>query len=129
MSSNPCERKDHLDQKNKSLKKTLRQLILEFPDAHFFNIDLNWSNSGFAIIYPKNYEEISQDRIANLGPYLHKTYKDVILPSLSKEIQESIHDCTLDEETCRPLTKLDRELYDILQSGEELDYVDISLIT
>ena len=77
----------------------------------------------------KKYEEIAQDRIANLGPYLHKTYKDVILPSLSKEIQESIHDCTLDEETGRPLTKLDRELYDILQSGEELDYVDISLIT
>ena len=129
VTSNTCEGIDHLDQKNKSLKKTLRQLILELPDAHFINIDLNWSNSGFAILYPKKYEEIAQERIANLGPYLHKTYGDAILSSLSIEMQESIHDCTWDEETGRPLTKLDRELDDILQSGEYLDYVDISLIT
>ena len=44
-------------------------------------------------------------------------------------MQETIHDCTWDEETGRPLTKLDRELDDILQSGEDLDYVDMSLIT
>jgi len=129
VSSNTCEGIDHLDQTNKTLKKTLRQLILELPDAHFINIDLNWSNSGFAILYPKKYEGISQDRIANLGPYLHKAYGDAILPSLSIEMQESIHQCTWDEETGRPLTKLDRELDDILQSGEDLDYVDISLIT
>ena len=63
---------DHLDQKNKPLNKTLRQLILELPDAHFINIDLNWSNSAYAIIYPKKYEEVEQERIANRGPYLHK---------------------------------------------------------
>ena len=129
VTSNTCEGIDHLDQKNKSLKKTLRQLILELPDAHFINIDLNWSNSGYAILYPKKYEEIAQERIANLGPYLHKTYGDAILSSLSIEMQESIHDCTWDEETGRPLTKLDRELDDILQSGEDLDYVDMTLIT
>ena len=44
-------------------------------------------------------------------------------------MQELIHDCTWDKETDRPLSKLDRELDDILQSGEDLDYVDISLIT
>ena len=44
-------------------------------------------------------------------------------------MQETIHDCTWDEESGRPLTKLDRELDDILQSGEDLDWVDISLIT
>ena len=67
--------------------------------------------------------------IANLGSYLHKAYGDSILQSLSIEMQESIHDCNWDDETGRPLTKLDRELDDILQSGEDLDYVDISLIT
>ena len=77
----------------------------------------------------KKYEGIAQERIANLGPYLHKAYGDAILPSLSIEMQETIHDCTWDEETGRPLTKLDRELDDILQSGEDLDWVDISLIT
>ena len=44
-------------------------------------------------------------------------------------MQETIHDCTWDDETGRPLTKLDRELDDILQSGEDLDYEDMSLIT
>ena len=129
VASNTCEGIDHLDQENKTIKKTLRQLILELPDAHFINIDLNWSNSGFAILYPKKYEGIAQERIANLGPYLHKAYGDAILPSLSIEMQETIHDCTWDEESGRPLTKLDRELDDILQSGEDLDWVDISLIT
>ena len=124
-----CDGIDHLDQKNKPLKKTLRQLILELSYAHFINIDLNWSNSGYSIIYPKKYEGIAQERIANLGPYLHKAYGDPILQSLSIEMQAQIHECTWDEETGRPLTKLDMELYDILQTGDDLDYVDISLIT
>ena len=46
-----CEGIDHLDQRNKALKKTLRQLILELPDAHFISIAINWSNSGLATIY------------------------------------------------------------------------------
>ena len=129
VTSNACEGIDHLDVLNKDLKKTLRQLILELPDSHFINIDPNWSNSGYTIIYPKKYEGISQDKIANLGPYLHKAYGKPILKSLSIEMQETIHDCTWDEETGRPLTKLDRELDAILQSGEDLDYVDMSLIT
>ena len=45
------------------------------------------------------------------------------------EIQELIHKCTQDEETGRPLTKLDRELDDILKIDDDLDYVDITLIT
>ena len=44
-------------------------------------------------------------------------------------MQELIHECTWDEETCRPLTKLDKELDDILKTDNELDYVDITLIT
>ena len=128
VNSNTCKGIDHLDQKNKPLKKTLRQLILELLDAHFINIDLNWSNSGYAIIYPKKYEGIARDRIANLGPYLHKEYGDPILQSLSVEMQQLIHECTWDEETGRLLTKLERELNDILQTGDDLDYVDISLI-
>ena len=124
-----CDGIDHLDQKNKPLKKTLRQLILELPDAHLINIDLNWSNTGYSIIYPKKYEGIAQERIANLGPYLHKAYGDPILQSLSIEMKAQIHECTWDEETGRPLTKLDRELDDILQTGDDLDYLDITMIT
>ena len=60
---------------------------------------------------------------------MHKAYGDPILQSLSIEMQQSIHDCTWDEKTGRPLTKLDRELDAILRTGDDLDYVDISLIT
>ena len=44
-------------------------------------------------------------------------------------MQEAIHDCTWDEETGRPVTKLDRELDNILQLGDDLDYIDMSLVT
>ena len=91
VSSSMCEGIDHLDQSNKQLKKTLRQLILELPDAHFINIDINWSNSGYAIIYPIKYEEMAQERISNLGPYLHKAYGDSIIQSLLVEIHTLIY--------------------------------------
>ena len=126
---NACEGIEHLDVQNKELRKNLRQLILELPDTHFINIDRNWSNSGYTIIYPKKYEGISQEKIANLGPYLHKAYGNSVLKSLSIEMQEAIHDCTWDEETGRPVTKLDRELDNILQLGDDLDYIDMSLVT
>ena len=44
-------------------------------------------------------------------------------------MQELIHKYTWDEETGRPLTKLDRELDEIFRIGDDLDYVDITLIT
>ena len=128
VSSNTCEGIQSLDSKNTKLKKTLRQLILELPDAHFINIDLNWSNTGYSILFPKKYEVAAQERIANLGPYLHKAYGDNILPSLSPSMQEEISEVTWDKETGRPLTKLDRELDDILEGGTKLDYVDLSII-
>ena len=127
--STTCEGIDHLDQVNTPLKKTLCQLILDLPDAHFINVDLNWTRSAFAILYPIKYEEPAKERIANLGAYLHKEYGDSILQSLPVETQQIISEVTWDQETGRPLSKLDRELDDILEDGETLDYVDISLIT
>ena len=124
-----CEGIDHLDQKNTALKKTLRQLILGLPDAHFINVDLNWTRSAFAILYPKKYEQAAKEKIANLGAYLHKEYGDEILQSLPVETQQVISEVTWDSETGRPLSKLDRELDDIIQDGENLEFVDISLLT
>mmetsp|Transcript_11877 Transcript_11877/g.17373 ORF Transcript_11877/g.17373 Transcript_11877/m.17373 type:complete len:155 (+) Transcript_11877:999-1463(+) len=43
-------------------------------------------------------------------------------------MQQLIHECTWDEKTGKPLTKLDRELDDILKTGEDLDYVDMTLL-
>ena len=39
-----------------------------------------------------------------------------------------VKECTWDEKTGRPLTILDRELDDILKTGENLDYVDMTLL-
>ena len=39
--SNTCDGIEFLDQPNKPLKKTLRQLILGIPGSYFINIDLN----------------------------------------------------------------------------------------
>ena len=127
--STSCDGIDHLDQTNSSLKKTLRQLILELPDSHFINIDLNWTRSAFAILYPTKYEQAAKEKIANLGAYLHKEYGNQILQSLPVETQQIISEVTWDEETGRPLSKLDRELDDILQTGDSLEFVDISLLT
>ena len=51
---------------------------------------------------------------ANLGPYLHKAYGDKVLSSLPTDMQQTISEVTCDETTERPLTKLDRELDDII---------------
>ena len=129
VNSRTCDGIEFLDQVNSGLKKTLRELILDLPDAHFINIDLNWSRSAYAILYPKKYEEKATERIANLGAYLHQTYGDKVLKSLPAEVQAQVKEVTWDEVTGRPLSKLDRELDNILQEGEDLEYVDMSLIT
>ena len=128
VTSNTCEGITQLDQRNGSLKKNLRQLIIGLPDAHFININLNWSNSAYAIIYPRKHEKEAKERIANLGPYLHESYGDNILSSFDAEMQQLIKETTRDEKTCRPQSKLDLELDDILASGDTMDYVDMTLL-
>ena len=112
MVSNTCDGIEFLDQTNKPLKKTLRQLILGIPDSHFINIDLNWSRSSFAILYPKKYENMARDKIANLGAYLHKTYGNDVLQYLLADTQELIKEVTWDQTTGHSLSKLDSELDD-----------------
>ena len=99
MVSNTCDGIEYLDQLNQSLGKTLRQLILEIPDLHFINIDLNWSRSSFTILYPKKYENMAKDKIANLGAYLHKTCGDNMIQSLPAETQQLISEVTWNEVT------------------------------
>ena len=72
---------------------------------------------------------MAKDKIANLGAYLHKEYGDDILQSLPADTQRAISKVTWDPETDRLLSKLDRELDDILEDGASLEFVDISLIT
>ena len=123
-----CEGIAHLDQKNLTLKKTLRELILALPEAHFINIDLNWKKDSYQILFPKKYDEIARGKIAHLGTYLHREYGDSVLTSLPVEAQQIIHETTWDEEKQRPISKLDKELDDILDAGDALEYVDLELI-
>ena len=129
IASQSCDGIEYLDIINKDLGKTLRECILGIPDSHFLNVDLNWSKSSFAILYPLKYEDLAKERIAHLGPFLHRTYGDKILPSLPATTQQEIAEITWDESTNRPISKLDRELDDILTEGDTLDFVDISLLT
>ena len=100
---------------NNALGKTLHELILALPDSHFLSIDLNWSRSSLSILYPLKYEELAKERIANLGPYLHQAYGNDILTSLPTETQGVAT-------TNYPISKLDRELEDILAEDGKLDY-------
>ena len=63
-----------------------------------------------------------------MGTYLHREYGDSILASLPVEAQQIIHDTTWDEEKQRPISKLDKELDDILDAGDALEYVNLELI-
>ena len=122
-----CSGIEHLDQKNTKLRKTLRELIVGLPEAHFINIDLNWKGDALHILYPKKYEDKSRELIANLGPYLHKFYGDDILTSLPADTQELISQTKWDDQG-RPISKLDQELDDILAVDESIDFIDIQFL-
>ena len=71
---------------------------------------------------------MARERIAHLGPYLHKTFGDKILTSLPVTTQQEISKITWDEKTGRPVSKLEKELDDILTEGTNLDFIDMSLL-
>ena len=45
---------NHLDQRNSKLKRTIRELVVGLPGAHFLSIDLNWRGDSYNILFPKN---------------------------------------------------------------------------
>ena len=124
-----CEDVDYLDVRNVTLDKTLRQLILSLPNSHFINIDQKWNKSGFQILFPTKYEDNAKNMAAHLGTYLHRQHGDAILPSLSVNTQEKIHNTLWDSDLNRPVSKLDQELDGFLEEGDNLEFVDISLLT
>ena len=127
ISSMTCQGIEHLDQMNTKLKRTLRELIVSLPDAHFINVDLNWTGDSYAILFPTKYEAEARDKIAHLGPYLHKGYGDDILPSLPSDTQAVIYSTIWDDKTGRPSSKLDVELDRILDEDDGIDFVDLTL--
>ena len=67
------------------------------------------------------------NKIAHLVAYLHKEFGDKIIPALPPEAQQIIHDTTWDEEG-RPSSKVDRELDDIMEEHDKLDFIDMEYI-
>ena len=84
---------------------------------------------GIIFYIQKNMVIKQRDRIVHLGTYLHREYGDHILLSLSAEMQAIIKDTTWDEEKQRPISLLDKELDAVLDAGDKLYFIDISLIT
>ena len=117
----------HLDQKNKALKKTIRELVVGLPGAHFLSIDLNWRRDSYNILFPKKYDEIARNHIAHLGAYLHKAYGDGILPSLPAETQEQIA-TTQWSKSGEPMSQVDVELDAILAADEQIEFIDLTAL-
>ena len=120
----PCQGIPSLDHKNKSLKKTIRNLIMEMEDTNFINIDTNWSNTNYIILFPRKYESTTKEKVIHLAAFLHKTYGNKILSSFEPATQITIKETTW--ENGKPISKLDRELDDIIESDDNIDYVDTS---
>ena len=128
VTSLPVEGIPHLDHVIRSLKGTFRQLILSIPDSHFINIDQNWSKTSYYIIFPRKYETEATNKIAHIAAYLHREFGDKILSSLPPAAQQTIHDTTWDEDG-KPSSKIDRELDDIIDEDNALDFVDTAYFT
>ena len=118
---------EHLDIKNTSTRKTLREMIMGLKDSHFINVDLNWKQDSYQIIFPKKYDTTARGIIAHLAAYLHKTYGDAILTSLPAETQKLVSATAWDDEG-NPVSVVDKELDDILAEDDDLDFVDISFL-
>ena len=125
VTSMPCQGIPSLELRNRSLKKTMRQLIMELPETHFINIDSNWANTNYIILFPRKYEEIAKEKTVHLAAFLHKEYGDKLLSSFEPETQKLIKETTWDEDN-KPISKLDRELDAIIDSDDKLDYVDMT---
>ena len=125
VTSMPCQGIPSLELRNRSLKKTMRQLIMELPETHFINIDSNWANTNYIILFPRKYEEIAKEKTVHLAAFLHKEYGDKLLTSFEPETQKLIKETTWDKDN-KPISKLDRELDAIIDSDDKLDYVDMT---
>ena len=96
---------------------------MEMENTNFINIDTNWSNTNYTILFPRKYEVAAKEKVIHLAAFLHKTYGNRILTSFDPVTQLTIKETTW--ENGKPISKLDRELDDILESDDNIDYVDI----
>ena len=103
----------------------MRDLIMSLPNSHFINIDMNWSNTNHIILFPRKYEEVAKEKVVHLAAFLHREYGDKILRSFEASTQQIVKETTWDEND-RPISKLDRELDEMIAEDDKIDYVDTS---
>ena len=125
VASLPCQGISSLAHYNKPLKGTMRDLIMSLPNSHFINIDMNWSNTNHVILFPRKYEEVAKEKVVHLAAFLHREYGDKILRSFEASTQQIVKETTWDEND-RPISKLDRELDEMIAEDDKIDYVDTS---
>ena len=125
ITSMACQGIPSLDSKNRSLKKTMRDLIMELPETNFINVDSNWANTNYIVLFPRKYEETAKEKVVHLAAFLHREYGDKILTSFDVTTQKVIKETTWDKDN-KPISKLDRELDAIIESDDNLEYVDTS---
>jgi len=121
----PCQGIPSLAHYNKSLKGTIRDLVMALPNSHFINIDINWSRKNYVILFPRKYEKIAKEQVVHLAAFLHKEYGKKILSSFDANTQLIVKETTWDKDG-HPMSKLDRELDEMIAADDSLDYVDMS---
>ena len=125
IASLPCQGIPSLGLRNRALGRTLRDLVMGLTESHFINIDMNWSNTNHVVLFPRKYESIAKEKAVHLPAFLHKQYGKRILSSFDAATQQIIEETTWDKDG-HPMSKLDRELDQVLADDDTLDYVDIS---
>ena len=65
--------------------------------------------------------------MVHLAAFLHKEYGNKILSSFEPDTQKVIKETTWDKDN-KPISKLDRELDAIIESDDNLNYVDMSYL-
>ena len=98
---------------------------MELPETNFINVDSNWANTNYIVLFPRKYEDTAKEKVVHLAAFLHKEYGDKILPSFEAATQKIVKETTWNEDN-KPISKLDRELDAILESDDNLEYVDTS---
>ena len=125
IASLPCQGIPSLNLRNRALGRTLRELIMSLKDSHFINIDMNWSNTNHVVLFPRKYESTAKEKVVHLPAFLHRQYGKRILSSFDAATQQVIEETSWDKEG-HPMSKLDRELDQVIADDDTLDYVDIS---
>ena len=117
----------NLDTKASSLPTTAREMIMTMHTAEgkplFTSVDPSW-DTGITITFPKAYEELARNRIADLGPYLKHLHGEMVLVKyFTPDAALRARDCTWDSKTMRAISQMDKNFDSVLKECDDIDWL------